>query len=324
MRSLSLSKILLSTVVAALCGCTSGDSEEMIINGECEATGSASKLGGISESLDINAIDNNESVDISDVTTRSIFFGGSNGNRFFQVWDTYDEPMVYNGSTFLGTFKPKENGVSTTTLSGNLTGSFKVGDKLTLYSPSPVCDFRGQDVTIAGMSSLYSFMTTTATVASISGSTVTTSAMQFSSFATYLTFIFRDENERLLHVKKLTITTTNPTLAETMDLISGKNTSTGEYVITTSKETSSDDYPTAIYVVLRDLGSVKNSYTFTLLASDGKTYQLKNAMTILLNTGGKHYYGRFQVTCIDVEAGVSTGITPPTDEDVQIDDVIKE
>ena len=27
---------------------------------------------------------------------------------------------------------------------------------------------------------------------------------------------------------------------------------------------------------------------------------------------------------LDVEAGVSTGITPPTDEDVQIDDVVKE
>jgi hypothetical protein len=319
MKSLSISKILLSTVVAALCGCSSGDDEELVVSGECEATGVASKLGGISESLDIN-----ESIDINDMETRSIFFGGSNGNRFFQVWDTYDEPMVYNGSTFLGTFKPKENGVSTTTLSGNLTGSFKVGDKLTLYSPSPVCDFRGQDGTIAGMSSLYSFMTASATVASISGSTVTTSSMIFSSFAIFMTFIFRDENNRLLHVKKFTITTDKGTLAETMDLISGKNTTTSEYVITTSKETNSDDYPTAVYVVLYDLGNTNSTYTFTVVASDGKTYQLKNALSYLFNVGGRHYYLRYRLTCIDVEAGVSTGITPPTDEDVQIDDVVKE
>ena len=324
MKSLSLSKILLSTVVAALCGCSAGDSEEMIVNGECEATGVASKLGGISESLDFNAIDDHESVDLSDVTTRSIFFGGSNGNRFFQVWDTYDEPMVYNGSTFLGTFKPKETGVTTTTLSGNLTGSFKVGDKLKVYSPSPVCDFRGQDGTIAAMSSLYSFMTATATVASISGSTVTTSAMTFTSFGVFMTFIFRDDNDRLLHVKKLVISTDKGTLAETMDLIGGKNTTTNEYVITTTKETGADDYPTAIYVVLYDVGSVKSTYTLTVYASDGKTYQLKNGFSFLFNVGGKHYYGRYKVTCIDVEAGVSTGITPPTDEDVQIDDVIKE
>ena len=313
MKSLYLQKILLSMAVAVLCGCSPDDNEKTVVSGECETAGTASKLGGISESIEV-----------TDYTTRSIFFGGSNGNRFFQVWDTYDVPMVYRGSQLLGTVKPKEQGVATTTLSGTLNGTFSVGDKLSLYSPSPYCDFRNQDGTIAGMSSNYSFLTATTTVASISGSTVTTSAMTFSSYATFLTFIFRDENDRLLHVKKLTITTDNHNLAETMDLISGTNTTTNEYIITTSKETSTDDYPTSIYVVLRDLGSTKSSYTLTVLASDGKTYQLKNAFSMLLNSGGKHYYVRFKLTCIDVEAGVSTGIKPPTDEDVQIDDVVKE
>ena len=324
MKSLSLSKILLSTVVAALCGCSAGDNDEIVVSGECEATGEASKIGGISESIDIN-----ESIELSDETTRSIFFGGSNGNRFFQVWDELDEPMVYQGDNFLGTFKPKEKGVSTTTLSGSLSGSFKVGDQLTLYSPGPECKFWDQDGTIASMSADHSFMTATATVASVSGSTVTTSSMKFSSFATYLTFISMDENGRLLHIKKLTITTADRkedgTLAEYMDLIDPTNNRmTNEYVINTAKETDSDDYPTAIYVVLHDLGKVKSSYTITALASDGKTYQLKNAFSILFNSGGKHYYARLKLVCIDVEAGVSTGITPPTDEDVQIDDVVKE
>lgn len=319
MKSLSLSRILLSTVVAALCGCSSGDNDEIVVSGECEATGIASKMDGISESIDIN-----ESIELSDWGTRSIFFGGSNGNRFFQVWDELDEPMVYKGSNFLGTFKPKEKGVSSTTLSGKLTGSFKAGDKLTLYSPGPVCDFRNQDGTIASMSADHSFMTATATIASVSGITVTTTAMTFSSFATYMTFICRDENSHLLHVKKLTITTDNGTLAETMNLITGVNTMTNEYVINTAKETNTDDYPTAVYVVLHDLGTVKSTYTLTALASDGKTYQLKNALSYLFNSGGKHYYLRYKMPCIDVEAGVSTGITPPTDEDVQIDDVVKE
>lgn len=313
MKSLYLQKILLSMAVAVLCGCSPNDNEKTVVSGECEAAGTASKIGGISESIEI-----------TDYTTRSIFFGGSSGNRFFQVWDTYDEPMVYRGSTWVGTFKPKENGVSTTQLSGKLTGTFSVGDKLTLYSPSPECDFRGQDGSIASMSALYSFMKTTATVASISGSTVTTSAMTFSSFAVYLTFVFRDENDRLLHVKKLTIKTDKKQLAETMDLINGVNTTTDEYVINTSKETSSDDYPTSIYVVLLDLGNTKTGYTFTVLASDGKTYQNTAPLSQLFNAGGKHYYARLQLACIDVEAGVSTGIKPPTDEDVQIDDVVKE
>ena len=148
--------------------------------------------------------------------------------------------------------------------------------------------------------------------------------MTFSSFAVYLTFIFRDENGRLLHVKKLTIKTDKKQLAETMDLISGKNTTTDEFVITTAKEASSDDYPTAIYVVLYDLGNTNTNYTFTVLASDGKTYQNASLLPALFNSGGRHSYARLQLKCIDVEAGVSTGITPPTDEDVQIDDVVKE
>ena len=319
MKSLSLSKILLSTVVAALCGCSAGD-DEVVVSGECETMGEAAKIGGISESIAIN-----ESFDITDWNTRSIFFGGSNGNRFFQVWDELDKPLVYKGSTYLGKFTPKEKGVSSTTLSGKLKGAtLQVGDQLTLYSPSADCNFLDQDGTIASMSADHSFMTATATIASINKTTVTTTAMTFSSFATYLTFISRDENDRLLHVKKLTITTDQGTLAASMNLIDGSSTLTNEYVVNTSKEIDTDDYPTAIYVVLHDLGNVKSSYTLTVLASDGKTYQLKNAFSMLFNSGGKHYYVRLQLPCIDVEAGVSTGITPPTDEDVQIDDVVKE
>ena len=300
-------------VVAVLCGCTSSDDDLTTVNGPIQTDGIASKLGGISESIDLD-----------DVLTRSIFFGGSNGNRFFQVWDDLDEPMVYRGSTFLGTMKPKENGVATTTLSGTLSGSFSVGDQLTLYSPSPDCNFENQDGTIASMSADHSFMTATTTVASVSGSNITTTAMKFSSFATYVTFVLRDESDRLLHVKKLTITTDKGTLAKTMNLISGVNTTTNEMVINTKKETNADDYPTAIYVVMYDLGNVKSNITITALASDGKTYQQKNLFSFLFNSGGNHYWVRTSLPCIDVEAGVSTGITPPTDEDVQIDDVVKE
>lgn len=314
MKSLYLPKILLSMVVAVLCGCSSSDDDLTTVNGPCQTEGIASKLGGISESIDIN-----------DVSTRSIFFGGSNGLRFFQVWDELDEPMVYRGSDFLGTMTPKEKGVSTTTLSGTLkSGSYSVGDQLTLYSPSPDCNFENQDGTIASMSADHSFMTATATIASVSGSNITTTAMSFKSFAVYTTYTFRDVNDRLLHVKKLTITSDNATLAKTMNLISGVNTTTNEMVINTVKEKNSEDYPTAVYVVMYDFGNVKSNYTFTVLASDGKTYQAKNSLSYLFNTSGQHVYVRRQLECIDVEAGVSTGITPPTDEDVQIDDVVKE
>ena len=313
MKSLSISKILLSTVVAALCGCSAADEEQTTVDGQWGASGIASKLGGVSESLELD-----------EATTRSIYFGGANGTRFFQGWDTYDEPMVYSGATFLGTLKPTDIGVAKTTLSGTLTGTVSVGSKLTLYSPSPYCDFRGQKGTVGSISDDYSYMTATATVASVSGSKVTTSEMTFKSICQFITFIFTDENERLLHVKKLIITAETGQMVETFNQLNGAKTYTTELEIIPDKQKNSSDYPTEVYVVwFNDNNNTKETYTFTIITSDDKTYQGKNSLSYKF-TASAHGYCRRQLECIDVEAGVSTGITPPTDEDVVIDNVTKE
>ena len=273
----------------------------------------ASKMGGVSES-----------VDLGDDVTRSIFFGGSGGTRFFQGWDTYDLPMVYKGGTFLGTLKADELGVAKSTLSGTLSGAVSVGTTLTLYSPSYLCDFRGQNGTVGSMSDEYSYMTATATVAKVSGTKVTTSDMTFRSICQFLTFIFTDENERLLHVKKLIITSETGQLVETLNQLTGAATYTKTLEIIAEQPKKTDDYPTDIYVAwLNNNTTTADTYSFTVITSDGKTYQAKNSLTYKF-TASKHAYCRRQLECIDVEAGVSTGITPPTDEDVVIDNVTKE
>ena len=319
MKSLSISRILLSTVVAALCGCSAGDEDQTTADGQWEASGIASKTGGISESVDLG-----ESTDLDNARTRSIFFGGANGTRFFQGWDTFDEPVVYSGTTLLGTLKPTELGVAKSPLSGTLTGTVSVGSKLNLYSPSPYCDFRGQKGTVGGMSDDYSYMAATATVASVSGSKVTTSEMTFKSICQFITFIFTDENERLLHIKKLTIKNETGQLVETYNQLNGTKTYTDEMVVEMDTQKSTADYPTDIYVAwLNKQTKTADTFTFTVITADGKTYQGKNSLTYKF-TASKHAIVRRQLTCIDVEAGVSTGITPPTDEDVVIDNVTKE
>ena len=300
-------------VVAALCGCSTNDDDQTIVDGQWDASGMASKMGGISDSED----DNGD-------MTRSIFFGGANGTRFFQGWDTFDEPMVYSGNTFLGTLKPDVLGVAKSTLSGTLSGTVSVGTKLNMYSPSYYCDFRGQKGTVGGMSDNYSFMSATATVTKVSGSKVTTSEMTFTSVVRYFTFIFTDENERLLHVKKLTITSETGQIVETKNQLTGATTYCTDLVIEMENQKNSADYPTDIYVALmNDNTTTKDTYTFTVLTSDGKTYQGKNSYSFQF-AANKHGYIRRQLECVDVEAGVSTGITPPTDEDVVIDNVTKE
>ena len=315
MKSLSLSKILLSMVVVALLGCSSSDDVQYVAEGDCATEGVASKLGGVVEMED----------GIDESFTRSLFIGGSTGTRFSQIWDDYDQPEVYKNGVYVGSLKPQTTGVTTSVLSGVLSGSFTVGDQLDLYIPSKSVVFTNQDGTIGKLSKNYSVMSTTATVASVNGSTISTSEMQFLANVLYFYFQFRDENDRLLHVKKFTFTNeSGDHFVATKDMSTGDATYTNELVINLDKEKNTDDYPYTIYVsIINTNTSTKDTYSLRVLASDGKTYELKNAFSYLF-VAGKLVAARFKLSCIDVEAGVSTGITPPTDEDVVIDNVTKE
>ena len=150
--------------------------------------------------------------------------------------------------------------------------------------------------------------------------------MTFKSVCQYLTFVFTDENERLLHIKKLIIKPETSTckLVETLNQLNKAVTYASSLEIVPDKQKKTDDYPTDIYVsILNQNTKTTDTYTLTVVTSDGKTYEGKNTFSSKFSANS-HTYVRRQLTCIDVEAGVSTGITPPTDEDVVIDNVTKE
>ena len=316
MKSLSLSKILLSMVVVALWGCSSSDDVQYVAEGDCPAEGIASKIGGIVEMEELDG-----------TVTRSLFIGGSTGTRFSQIWDDYDQPEVYKNGIYVGSLKPQITGVEKSMLSGVLSGSFAVGDQLDLYIPTKSVKFTDQDGSIGKLSKNYSVMSTTATVASVNGSTISTSEMSFKANVAYLYFQIRDEDDRLLHIKNLTLTNeSGDHFVKEMDLSIGMGSAifTDQLVVNSEKEKNTDDYPTTVYLSMMNTNtSTKDTYSVRIVASDGKTYEAKNLFSWLF-TAGKLVALRSKLTCIDVEAGVSTGITPPTDEDVVIDNVTKE
>ena len=301
-------------VVVALWGCSSSDDVQYVAEGECPTKGIASKLGGIIEMEEVDG-----------TVTRSLFIGGATGNRFSQIWDSYDQPEVYKDGVYVGSLKPQSTGEAKAVLSGVLSGSFSVGDQLNLFIPSTSVEFTKQDGTIGKLSKNYSVMSTTATVASVNGSTISTSEMTFKGVVLYFLFQFRDENDRLLHVKKFTLTNeSGQNLVATKDLLTGATTYTDQLEVNCEKENSADDYPYTIYVSILNINtSTKDTYSLKILASDGKNYELKNAFSYQF-AAGKLVNVRRQMPCIDVEAGISTAITPPTDEDVVIDNVTKE
>ena len=301
-------------LVAAMCfiSCSSANDEKDMTKKQCRVSGIASKMDGVIEDAGDNDVGN---------VTRSFFMGGSSGNNFFIGWDGPDEAHVYRGGIGVGILSPEEAAVTTTTLRGELDGNFSVGDEFQLYIPTNEWDFTDQTGSIASLSN-HSFMSATASVSNLEGSEVMISDMKFKSQCMYYIYTARDQEDCLIEVKKMTIhAISDGQFVASMDLANNVVTYTDELVINCEKESKTNNYPTKTYVSLIYTG--RPTCTYTIETEDGKIYERAGSK---INAFGENKAVRFglKCTCINVDAGVSTGIKPPSDEDVTIDDVQKE
>lgn len=304
MRNLSLSAVLPAALLALLfAGCSGNDAG----NGDTHlyrASLTVTKAGGIITDMD--------DADGTPETTRSLFVGGQSGNRFALLWDDYDQALVYKDGTQIGSLTPNTTGLEQSTLTGVVEGSLSIGDELTLYMPSANLVFTGQKGTIANLSRNYSFMTSTARVASIDGTTVTTEPVTLSTRQAYALLKFRKENNELIHVMQLTVKAASGKLVASKSL-DGTTVYTDELVITTEKEsTNVNDYPTDIYIALLNEYDDADSYTFTVQSTDGNTYKSKTALNFQFENG-MLTTARRAMLCSTIDVGVTTGITPTDD-----------
>lgn len=308
-----LSKSLFLLAAATLWGCSAADDLPLSSGHVWEASMMASKLDLEIENLE-------DSTDNSREITRSLFVGGQSGNRFIKLWDNADVAQVYKNGVYVGTLVPDIKGNLYSTLSGTLTGSFAVGDELTLYMPSGDLDYTGQDGTIGTMSSYFDFMKTTTKVASVEGGKVTTEELQFVSIQAYLWLRFRDENNKLLHVKQVRIRAKNAKLVA-QKTMNGTATYTNELVINTPLVNSAtDDYPTDIYISLLNDYTKKETYAFTVTATDGKIYKSKTNMSATLPIGTLSS-SVVAVRCTEPDVQTQTAITPPESDDPDVQQV---
>lgn len=309
MRKPNKNSLLLFVVTAGLMACSTTDDEKDLECREWNLATAAIKIVGGVDYLE----------DSDEAGTRSLFWGGQTGNRFISLWDVYDVAQVYDGGSLVGTLVPDETGLETTTLSGTLTGSFSTGKVLTLYMPSPNLNYEGQNGSFGNMARYYDFVSTTVAVASVSGSSIKTDPLTFSSLQAYMLLKFRDENNSLLQVKKLTIAAESGKIVLTKSLLGGETTYTSNLVINTVKEASSvNDYPTDVYVsILNEYPSADN-YTFIVEAQDGNTYKSKTPWNRKFNNG-EFVIARRATVCATVDVEMSTGITPPVSDDADVD-----
>lgn len=301
------------SVVIAFWGCSSDNEDSSSSDCLWKTSLVASKIGG-----EIETVEENDSYD--DELTRSLFIGGQTGTRFTKLWDQYDVAQVYKDGTNVGTLTPLEIGALKSKLTGTLEGSYQVGDELTLYMPSPDLDYTGQDGTIGNMSRYFDFMMATVKVASVEGSTITTEDLSFKPRQSYLLLKFKDENSLKLHVKQVVIHAANGKLVASQSN-GGTPVYTDELIINTVKESSTEDYPSDIYVALFNDEKKKTSYTVTVLATDGKTYKTKSAMSVYFGSTGSLTTATRATICSTVDVEVQTAITPPESDEPDVQQV---
>ena len=217
--------------------------------------------------------------------TRAMFIGGNSGNRFANVWDAGDKILVYKDGVKVSPtawqLDDDENnpnnvyqGTKEAYFSGELEGSFAVGDQVQLYvtqGTDLARSYTGQDGTIGKLSKDYSFRNATVSVSKITGTTIKLSRAAMWHSQAYLRFFLKDENNQRLHLQKLVISSTGDNKIVTKVAANGTET-TGDIEVNTAM--SRGEYPGEIYVAILNQGYTVDAETGAVTNGSVGAYQL--------------------------------------------------
>lgn len=224
-----------------------------------------------------------------EVQTRSMFFGGIGGTRYYMLWDEGDNAEVYYDGTKVGNFTPNSFGYSNSYLTGTLTGTFSVGNTINLYVPKADLDFTGQKGTVGDMATNHTFMDATTTVSAVdaSGNFLNMNNASFKHRQFFLSFQFMDQDGVRLHIEQLTIHTTSGMLVQTKPLV-GEATH-GDIVVNTEKVNG--EYPSEVFVALHNDSGASDTYSFTV-KSGGYIFASTDAASMVTANiaDGKYYW----------------------------------
>jgi hypothetical protein len=243
------------------------------------------------------------SINAGPATTRAISVGGNDGQTLYYNWDDDDAVEVVSEGASVGTLQAdaSEGNSAYTKLDGTLTGTFNVGDAVTLYYHTAALDYTGQVGTLAGVSTNKSYLTATSTVKAVDGSGgfLTMSDAAFTPMQAYLELSFTQTGGLPLEIKSLEIWTDGGKLVKTK-AIDGTTTYASEaspLVITPATATSK------MFLALRDENGAANTYHFKATASNRLIYTYEGSK----NLENGHYYIGSVLMAPDMTQGIQAG-----------------
>ena len=228
--------------------------------------------------------------------TRAISVGGNDGHTLYTNWDKNDEVQVVKegATTIAGTLTANVSAGNSAyaTLTGELTGTFAAGDKVTLHYHTASLDYTGQKGTIADVSTSKSYLTATSTVKQIGQTTGTVkdetndylvmSDAAYEAQQAYLDITFTDDAGHALAITKLEVWTSEGKLVKTAPLDGQTVYATDASPLTITPDAATDHF----FLALRDEAGTSNTIYFKATTAGDKYIYSKN----LELKYGEYYY----------------------------------
>lgn len=231
--------------------------------------------------------------------TRAISVGGNDGHTLYTNWDKNDEVQVVKegATTIAGTLTANVSAGNSAyaTLTGELTGTFAAGDKVTLHYHTASLDYTGQKGTIADVSTSKSYLTATSTVKQIGQTTGTVkdetnnylvmSDAAYEAQQAYLDITFTDGAGQALAITKLEVWTSEGKLVKTAPLDGQTVYATDASPLTITPDAATDHF----FLALRDEAGTSNTIYFKATTA-GYTYIYYIYSQDLELKYGEYYY----------------------------------
>lgn len=228
--------------------------------------------------------------------TRAISVGGNDGHTLYTNWDKNDEVQVVKegATTIAGTLTANVSAGNSAyaTLTGELTGTFAAGDKVTLHYHTASLDYTGQKGTIADVSTSKSYLTATSTVKQIGQTTGTVkdetnnylvmSDAAYEAQQAYLDITFTDGAGQALAITKLEVWTSAGKLVKTAPLDGQTVYATDASPLTITPDAATDHF----FLALRDEAGTSNTIYFKATTA-GDTYIYSQNLELKY---GEYYY----------------------------------
>ena len=225
--------------------------------------------------------------------TRAVSVGGNNGQTLYTNWDQGDKVrVVKSDGTALEqlTADVSAGNSAYATLTGTLTGTFSVGEAVTLYYHEASLDYTGQNGTVSNVSSNYSFLEASSTVKEVDaqGGFLKMSDAAFSHRQAFFQLRFVDNDNNPLLLERLSIYADGGKVVLTRPLGSDATYATAGLPLTIAPASATDQ----LFFALRDENGASNTYHFKAVIGS-EEYNIERDLNPI---SGHFYMGTVQIS----------------------------